>query len=386
VVLLLDEADTVSGPALISLLRQLRAGFMDRGPGRFPSSIALIGMRDLRDYLSTAKGGLPVNPGSPFNIKSESLTLRPFHRDEVSELLGQHTEETGQPFLPEAAEAIFHWAQGQPFLTNALARGIVMSLVPDRSRAIRAEDVEQAKEQLILSRTTHLDSLSHRLRDERVARVILPILMGDLDMDYGHDDFDYAMDLGLVQNGPDGAEVANPIYREVLIRDLTYNRQMNLPRPWWPWASPSGGLDMAALSDAFVEWWRENAVMVERNAPQGYLEAIPHITLMAFLQKVVNGGGRIHREYAAGRGRIDLLVEYNNERHAIELKRVFDGGLSAERVRRDGIRQLCEYLDSLNLTEGWLWIFDQRKGRSWEQRIQAEELQVEGRRLHLRGA
>jgi hypothetical protein len=126
--------------------------------------------------------------------------------------------------------------------------------------------------------------------------------------------------------------------------------------------------------------------MVEQHAPRGYLEAVPHIALMAFLQKVVNGGGRIHREYAAGRGRIDLLVEYNNERHAIELKRVFDGGLSAERVRRDGIRQLCEYLDNLHLTEGWLWIFDQRKGRTWEQRVYVEELEVDGRRLHLRGA
>jgi hypothetical protein len=386
VVLLLDEADTVSGPALISLLRQLRAGFMDRGPGRFPSCVALIGMRDLRDYLATAKGGGSVNPGSPFNIKKASLTLRPFRPDEVAALLHQHTEETGQPFLPEAAAAIFHWGQGQPFLTNALADICVTELVTDRSLPIHARHVEQAKEQLILSRTTHLDSLTHRLREERIARVIVPILLGDQRLDYGHDDFDYAMDLGLVCKGPDGAEVANPIYREVLIRDLTYNEQENLPRPWWPWATRSGGLDIAALSDAFVEWWRENAAMVERHAPHGYLEAVPHIALMAFLQKVVNGGGRIHREYAAGRGRIDLLVEFKDERHAIELKRVFDGGLSAERVRRDGIRQLCEYLHSLDLNEGWLWIFDQRKGRSWEQRVVEEELEVEGCKLHIRGA
>jgi hypothetical protein len=48
-------------------------------------------------------------------------------------------------------------------------------------------------------------------------------------------------------------------------------------------------------------WWRENAAIVEPHAPLGYHEAVPHIALMASLQKVVNGAGRITREYAAGR-------------------------------------------------------------------------------------
>ncbi len=82
-VLLLDEADVVRGPALMSLLRQLRAGFMDRGEGRFPVSVGLIGMRDLRDYLTEAKDGTAVNQGSPFNIKAGSLTLRNFSAPEL---------------------------------------------------------------------------------------------------------------------------------------------------------------------------------------------------------------------------------------------------------------------------------------------------------------
>ena len=107
VVLLLDEADVVSGPALVSLLRQLRAGFMSR-PEHFPSSVALIGMRDLRDYLTKAKDGATVNPGSPFNIKASSLTLRNFTRDEVTSLLKQHTDDTGQVFAPDAVDRLFY--------------------------------------------------------------------------------------------------------------------------------------------------------------------------------------------------------------------------------------------------------------------------------------
>ena len=385
-VLLLDEVDTLQGPALVNLLSQLRAGFMDRGPGAFPVSIGLIGMRDLRDYLTATKDGVAVNPGSPFNVKHASITLRDFTPEEVATLLAQHTEDTGQPFTPEAIARIVHWSQGQPFLTNALAWHCVRTFVPDRAQPVTAAHVDAAKERLIQSRTTHVDALAHRLRDPRVSRVVLPILLGDGQIDYQHDDFTYTVDLGLVRRGLDGAEISNPLYREVLVRDLTTNRQENLPRPWWPWARRDGTLDMPALADAFTDWWRENAEMAERHADRGYIEALPHIALMAFLQRVVNGGGMISREYAAGRGRIDLLVEYAGERQAMELKRVFDGGRSPERVKAEGIAQLCGYLDRLGLAEGWLWIFDQRAGRTWEQRIWAESLTVHGKRLHLRGA
>lgn len=171
-VLLLDEADIVSGPALVSLLRQLRAGFMDRGLGQFPVSVGLIGMRDLRDYLTQAKDGSPVNPGSPFNIKPGSLTLRNFTREEVATLYAQHTADTGQAFTPEAVERAHWWTSGQPFLVNALAAICVDELVPDRSQAISAAEIDAAKEALVLARTTHLDALGQRLKEPRVAAVL----------------------------------------------------------------------------------------------------------------------------------------------------------------------------------------------------------------------
>ena len=385
-VLLLDEADTVSGHALVSLLRQLRAGFMNRGPGRFPVSVGLIGMRDLRDYLTQAKDGVPVNPGSPFNVKVASITLRNFNRDEIAELVQQHTDDTEQRFEPDAVDRVWYWTAGQPFLVNALARICVMELCSDRAQPVGAQTIDVAKERLILSRTTHLDALSERLREARVARIVQAVLLGDQTIPYDHDDFQYTVDLGLVRKGPDGAEISCALYREVLARQLSYNVQENLPRPRWRWRRADGGLDMEALVGAFLQWWRENAAIVETHAAQGYIEAVAQIAFMGFLQKVINGGGTITREYAAGRGAIDLLVEFAGERHTVELKRVPPAHVGPERVRREGIEQLLSYLDSLGEREGWLLIFDQRAGRSWEERLWSEEIEVEGRVLHLRGA
>ncbi|KPA15275.1 ATPase, AAA-type, core domain protein [Candidatus Magnetomorum sp. HK-1] len=48
-VLFIDEIDALVGDTLISVLRQIRAGYYRR-PGNFPQSIILCGVRDVRDY------------------------------------------------------------------------------------------------------------------------------------------------------------------------------------------------------------------------------------------------------------------------------------------------------------------------------------------------
>ena len=48
-VLLIDEIDALIGDTLLSVLRQLRAGY-DQRPGHFPHSVVLCGVRDVRDY------------------------------------------------------------------------------------------------------------------------------------------------------------------------------------------------------------------------------------------------------------------------------------------------------------------------------------------------
>ena len=384
-VLFLDEADVVTGPPLVSLLRQLRAGFQER-PGGFPASIALIGMRDLRDYLLAAKDGAPVNAGSPFNIKSASLTLRGFTRAEVASLYSQHTADTGQVFEPGAVDRAHDWTRGQPFLVNALAAECMDKLVTDRAVAITADHVEEAKERLVMSRTTHLHNLAYRLREPRVAAIMSTVLVGGDDLPAAGDDFQYCIDLGLLAPGFASPEVANPLYREVIARELSLNTQVNLSLPRAAWLRPDGTLDAAVLVGTFLEWWRENSDFATRNTPEGYREATVHLCVMVFVQKVVNGGRRVAREYAAGTGRVDICVEMAGRRTVLEVKRVRPDRESPERVVREGQAQLGDYLHALGEDEGWLLVFDQRPGLSWDERMWSRDVVVGGKTLHLRGA
>ena len=177
----------------------------------------------------------------------------------------------------------------------------------DRSRSIPADTIQDAREQLILRRETHLDQLTDKLQEERVRRVVEPLLSGTAAADsIPADDLQYARDLGLVaQDGP--VAIANPIYREVIPRDLTYTTQeMSIHHdPAW-YVDADGTLQVDKLLAAFQEFFREHSEhWVERFQ---YKEAGPQLLLQAFLQRIVNSGGRIEREYGLGRRRTDLLL------------------------------------------------------------------------------
>jgi hypothetical protein len=333
-VVFIDEIDTLQDEALLSALRQIRSGFPTR-PKVFPQSIALIGLRDVRDYKVAAGGSTRLNTASPFNIKAESLTLRNFSAPEVVELYHQHTAETAQTFTPEALALAFDFTQGQPWLVNALARQLTEILAPDPTINLTAELVEAAKEALIKRQDTHLDSLEEKLLEPRVQSII---------------------DLGLCQMDPQGGMViANPIYREILPRALATAPSASLPQISPSWLMPNGDINLDALREAFLAFWLQHGEPLLGSAP--YHEIAPHLVLMAFLHRVVNGGGTLEREYAIGQDRMDLCLRYGVVTLGIEIK-VWRERQSDPLTK--GKTQLDGYLARLKQASGWLIIFDRR--------------------------
>ena len=354
-VLFLDEIDALQDDALISALRQIRDGYQRRPTG-FPWSLAVIGLRDVRDYKVAAGSDGRLGTASPFNIKVESLTLRSFTEDEVAELYQQHTDDTGQRFAEDALAAAFAETQGQPWLVNALARQLTEVVVPDRTTTITPDDVIKARQILIGRMDTHLDSLADRLREPRVRQIIAPMIAGETVPDVSTEDLRYITDLGLVRKDPQGGlVVANPTYREVIVRSLAASIGATLPHIAPSWLTLEGRLDIDKLLTAFLEFWREHGEALLGTAT--YPEIAPHLVLMAFLHRVENGGGVLNREYAVRRGRIDLCLRLGPDRVAMELKVWREGGKDP---RPQGLRQLDGYLAGLGLDTGWLIIFDQR--------------------------
>jgi len=380
-VVFFDEADCLVGDVLISFLRQLRDGYVNRALIPFPASIALVGMLDVRDYKAQIRSdGESLGQISPFNIISKDMMLRNFNADEVAALYAQHTEVTGQKFSSDVLDKVMEFSGGQPWLVNALARECVEEIHGFRyGETVTVDDIETAKETIIRRRDTHVDSLMERLREPRVRRVVEPIIFGgERTVSSNSEEWRYVVDLGLLKEEKGTLVPANKMYAEIIGRYLSRDEQEKMVSsvPNTPWATPDG-LDMPGLMTAFQKFWRENSG-ADRRAYE-YGEATPHLVLMAFFQRVTNGQGRINREMALGSGRLDLCVEYCDKRYAVEVKTAknFKG--------EDSYRQLAGYLDKLGLAEGWMPIFDPDPEKSWEAKLYNHDVVLDGKMLHVVG-
>jgi len=372
-VILFDEVDVMEGDVMIHFLRSLRGGFMTRGVGTFPVSIVLVGMRDLKDYITASKDGVAPNPGSPFNIKEDSAILKNFSKENIFQLFAQRTAETGQQIAPEALDYVYEQSKGQPWIVNSLFKRATMRILDEESaETVTVEHIREARQQMIQARETHLDALAYRLENPDVRHVMQSLISGVPDPSLAESEgFRLCQDLGLVTVERGTPQVANPIYREVLARQMTYGPQLAISYPEWQWQLPDGNLDMDRLLKEFQKFWRRNADVWEQKSD--YSEAFPHLLLMAFLQRILNGGGRIEREYAAGRGRMDLAVEYNGKWFIIEIKLLHDYE-TPQLVEEEGLEQIKGYRDKIDAkAQSYLVIFDRRSKSlqlPWEERIQ----------------
>ena len=232
--------------------------------------------------------------------------------------------------------------------------------------------IEKAKENIILRRDTHIDQLADKLKEERVRKVIEPILAGvEKPEQIPVDDISYVEDLGLIQTKGQ-LNIANRIYQEIIPRELTYSTQLTIThKTAWYIDSENGQLIVNKLLLAFQNFFREHSKhWVEQF---DYKEAGQQLLLQAFLQRIINSGGRIEREYGLGRMRTYLLIiwpinDSNNtlQKIVLELKILHK---SLEQTIAKGLKQTSLYIDRCNENEGHLIIFNCDTKKSWDDKI-----------------
>lgn len=387
-ILLIDEIDALIGDTLVSVLRQLRSRYEKR-PGAFPQSVILCGVRDIKDYRIHRSDGDIITGGSCFNIKAKSLTLGNFTEAEVHRLYGEHTKDTGQIFKEACFPLIMRFTGGQPWLVNALAYEVTFEMKENRDPAvvITANKIEAAKERLILSRSTHLDQLADKLRDERVRRVVEPMLIGAT-TDLSEDDNQYCADLGLIRREGSHYVITNEIYREIIPRELTQIRQDRFGYQFEPkWLKADGSIDTDMLFTMFQTFWRENSEIWSKDMA-GYKEAAPHLTFQAFLQRVANGTGFIGREYAYGTKRADLVLKWiypgGEQRIVIELKLLTEHD-SYESTKATALEQTAAYAERCDATEAHIVIFDRCGKTNWKEQVFTDDAEHNNRPIKIWG-
>ena len=179
--------------------------------------------------------------------------------------------------------------------------------------------------------------------------------------------------------------ISNPIYQEIIPRELIHATEYTLRQEsQWYVDGATSRLKMTDLLRAFQEFFREHSEhWIERF---DYKEAGPQLLLQAFLQRVVNGGGRVEREYGLGRLRTDLLILWPTpsgmQKIVLELKLLRK---TLDKTIEQGMLQTIEYLDRTGTAEGHLVIFDRTAGKAWDEKIFCIEREQQGHRLTIWG-
>jgi hypothetical protein len=185
-------------------------------------------------------------------------------------------------------------------------------------------------------------------------------------------DVEYCVDLGLIKSDRQGIRIANRIYQEIIPRVLTEGTQAYFYTVYKPdWLNPDGSLGMETLLTMFKDFWNQNRE-IWGTTTEGYLEAAPQLLLQAFLQRVVNGGGIVEREYAIGRRRSDLMVKWSYGQEGapsyqyivLELKTI-NKYKSYDTVLAEGLAQTAEYAYKCGQKDAYLLIFDKDDSQKW---------------------
>lgn len=351
-VLFLDGFDTLSRDVRMSVIRQIRAG-KPRRPRGFPWSIGFASLRDPRE-LDTAPGS-GTQPTSSMSLEAEVIALAPLTKEHVATVCESVGECIEQPFLSTAVERVFELTLGAPLFVNLLAQRLV-ELFEHRKGSITAADVDKAREVVLERRGGVLDEVFDRMRDSRFKALMEQVAAGN-QRDVSSDEARAAVDLGAIRDMQDGTvQFANPMWKQLIMRQLPNTRSSMFTTDKPTWVRPDGRLDPDKLLDTFLDFWRRNGDQVFAGVSYGELSPL---VLTAFLNGIVKNGGIIEREYALGRGRMDVCIRQGGVAVALVVK-----------VRRErdtdpiveGIAQVDEAVTRHGIDAGWLVIFDRRKG------------------------
>lgn len=303
IVLLVDEIDTLKGNVLTSFLSQIRAGY-DKRPTFFPQSIIFCGTHDVIE--------------KQFNIKDTTITISYFSRDEMESMLGAYCLKHDMEIDGDAMQLIWKYSNGQPWIISTIASELFYEMLPYKNiKRIHTADIAEAISNIIEKKGNHLEYLIDQLRDERVQKCMVPMLMGEsIAENLREDDVNYIRELGFIKDGHP-IELANDLYKELLPRAL-FNPVLYLINfDEKELTTDRGHIDTEKLLKEFQAFFQNHA---DRLVPLiNYGNAGSILIFQALLQKLTEWNATVTRTYALDQGYVALEVhrDYPGEQNLL---------------------------------------------------------------------
>lgn len=361
VFLIIDEFDGIPQKSIRGFLHTLRQIYQEKKLNpthNYIHSVGIVGVKSIAqlDFDHTI---------SPFNIQDQ-FELSNFTVEQVDELFGQYTKETGQPFADEVISAVHEKTAGQPFLVNRMGQILTEEMEIPKEKEITVKHFYDAYARILKEDNTHFQHIRRNIRRKEEFKIILNrILLDERKLFFNIND-SYISELttyGLVREKDGICVIDNPIYQEIIIK--TFMPFINgvedeyLPEDTEGFAdylSEDGKIKMDELLDNFCDFiGRASYKILE--VPETPQEFVGQYLLLAYLDLFVKEiGGHLYPEIPTGRGRMDVLMLYRDEKHIVETK-LWRG----EKRFNAGKKQLARYLQKEGVRRGYYVVFDHRK-------------------------
>ncbi len=368
VILTIDEVDKSSDNQLfINFLAMLRDKYLVRDDEPTFHSIVLAGVHDIKSLKLRIRPETQRSYNSPWNIAANFNVKMEFSPEEIEPMLKDYVQETGVTMdIRAISERIFYHTSGYPFLVSRLCMIIDEKILPTKTEQTwTLDDVEQAVKMIVKEKNTNFDSIIKYLdNDPELYQIVKEVAVDSEKVAFNHYNrqINLASTYGFFVDRKGYIEIHNRIYNDVLVSYMYTNLHIYelLKRSDFGggYVNDDKTLDMEAIMLGFQSFMRKEYNKKERD----FLEKNGRLIFLAFVKPIINGVGHDFKEVQISEEkRLDVVLTYYKEKYVVELK-LWRG----EKLHQKGLLQLTDYLQRLDLNEGYLIIFDHSEIKDWK--------------------
>jgi Predicted AAA-ATPase len=369
IVLLIDEVDKSSNNQLfISFLAMLRNLYLNRSNEPTFHAVVLAGVHDVKSLKAKIRPNEEQKFNSPWNIATEfkvDMNLQPF---EIKPMLDEYAADKDVKMDTAAmAEDLFYYTSGYPFLVSKLCKMLDEEVLPTKDvKEWTEQDLEGAVRQLIRERNANFDSMIKNLENnENLYKLVYDVAIDNDNIAFNAHQSVHELGVlyGMFATKNNHLFIHNKIYNEVIVNYMTANMERVQAASGADFGSgytnpDKKSLNMEVVLRKFQSFMREQYSKQDRN----FLERQGRLVFLSFLKPILNGGGYDFKEVQISEEkRLDVTVTFYQHKYVAELK-IWRGQAAHE----EGLKQLSDYLDRLELTEGYLLIFDHKEVKMWQ--------------------
>ena len=367
IVVFIDEVDKSSNNQLfVSFLAMLRHKYLDRRSTKTFHAVVLAGVHDVKSLKLKIRPDEEQKYNSPWNIAAEFKVDMNLMPHEIKPMLDDYMAEKGVEMdSQDMAERLFYYTSGYPFLVSKLCKMLDEDVLPTKDiKEWTEQDLEKTVRQLVLENNTNFETVIKNLENNPdLYRIVYKMLIDVEFQDYNVHDPIISMGImyGIIKNGR-GIKIHNKIYEELIYHYMTSKTKSHLSLAEYTigkdFRLKDNNLNMELVLLKFQAFMREQYSKRDRD----FLERHGRLVFLAFMKPILNGHGYDFKEpQISEERRLDVSITFYQHKYVAELK-IWRGKAAHE----EGLTQLVDYLDRLELTEGYLVIFDHTEVKLWK--------------------